>query len=56
MSDDSRVLNTLRYMAFDRAKGELNSMLQTFWSEDEGYKKMKAIIDKFINELKDNCL
>lgn len=47
---------TLRAMAWNRAKGELNSMIVTFVdttnkSEEEAFKKLSAIIEKFIEEV-----
>ena len=29
--DEQRIMRTMRTMAWERAKGELQSMLQTFW-------------------------
>ena len=54
-SDDSRVRITLRDMAWERAKGELYSMLCTFWgSEGENPKffdEVKAAIDEFVEKI-----
>jgi len=54
----SQVLRiTLRQMAWERAKGELRSMLQTFWGETKDYEWVKLLIDKFIHEAEDaSCL
>lgn len=52
MDNDSDVLKTLRYMAFERAFGELNAALSTFW-KDDSYAEYKVLIEKFIQDIKD---
>ena len=52
---DEKVLKTMRYMAWNRAKGELQSMLDTYWSgSDEQFTKMKKAINNFIEDVEDN--
>jgi len=52
---DEKVLKTMRYMAWNRAKGELQSMLDTYWSgSDEKFNTMKKAIDDFIEDVEDN--
>tara|TARA_R110001599_G_scaffold324065_1_gene535789 strand:+ start:284 stop:457 length:174 start_codon:yes stop_codon:yes gene_type:complete len=52
---DESVLKTMRYMAWNRAKGELQSMLDTYWSgSDEQFTKMKKAINNFIEDVEDN--
>ena len=34
MQQEDRITRNLRHMAWERAKGELNSMLHTFWGND----------------------
>lgn len=52
---DSKELRTMRMMAWERAKGELRSMLVTYW-DGGGYKDMEEAIDKFVKEVEDNAL
>ena len=59
---DGKILNSLRLMAWHRAKGELEAMLQTCYPKyGEGGKKIPGvyetitpIIDKFIKDMGDN--
>jgi hypothetical protein len=54
---DKEMLSTLRAMAWARAKGELESMLSTFYPEwyennnhvPNGYDELKTAIDDFIS-------
>ena len=49
-----KILEKMRYMAWNRAKGELRSMLDTYWSgSDEEFNAMKEAIDEFINGVED---
>lgn len=56
MSEDTLV-DTLRFMAWERAKGELKSILGTIYpdysNEDphEDYNELKSIIDKFVEDV-----
>lgn len=45
--DESREIRTMRYMAWARAKGELNSMLETYWDDTDKYDALKDEIEKF---------
>lgn len=59
---ESRTLKTLRLMAWERAKGELNAYLQTFWPDfypdgkeiDHGYDEESKMIMRFIKEFEEN--
>ena len=44
----------MRLMAWERAKGELNSMLQTHVGERDQYIKLKKSITDFINDVEKN--
>lgn len=46
----------IRLMAWERAKGELKSMLQThvFVGEQEQYDRLKQTITDFIKDVEDN--
>ena len=57
--EERRILNTMRYMAWERAKGELNSMLQTYWRTSDDthyYKRMEKAISEFIDDVEGNGL
>jgi hypothetical protein len=49
--EEKRMLRTMRYMAWERAKGELRSMLETYWHDDDKYDIMKEAIDEFIDDV-----
>lgn len=56
---DDRVLRALRGQAWERAKGELGSMLTTFWDghgNDEQFQKANKAIKEFIKHVEDNGL
>lgn len=45
------VVRNLRQMAWERAKGELKAMLQTYWDEDGTYEEISALINGFVDEV-----
>jgi adenosylmethionine-8-amino-7-oxononanoate aminotransferase len=45
----------MRLMAWERAKGELISMLQTYVAEQEQYDKLNKAINEFIKDVEDNA-
>lgn len=53
MSEDFRLMMTLRFQAWNRAKGELNSLLDTYWTAtgDGGYDELKIEINEFIKKI-----
>lgn len=53
---ESREIRTLRSMAWERAKGELSSMKQTFWDNGGNYKNFIDVLDKFIKTVEDRGL
>ena len=55
MSED-RVIRNLRHMAWERSKGELRSMLHTFWDDTDSYRDLKAAIEQLIKEVEMNGL
>lgn len=50
----SRELKTLRAMSWERAKGELRAMLNTYWDEPDKFSAMDAELDKFIKQVEEN--
>jgi hypothetical protein len=55
---ENTILSAMRTMAWERANGELQSMLQTYYSEHDGdkYQRMKLAITEFRIEVIDNAL
>ena len=54
MDSQDRQRQILRLMAWQRAKGELNSMLMTHVREQEQYDRLKKVIMEFIVDVEDN--
>ena len=55
MGDDTeKVLRTMRYQAWERAKGELRSMLHTYWGEEGRYEAFKKKMSDFIEDVEYN--
>jgi hypothetical protein len=47
----------MRNMAWERAKGELNSILQTYWSKVDGeFEPISKVIEDFIKNVEDHGL
>ena len=44
----------IRLMAWERAKGELNSMLQTHVGEREQHDRLEKAISDFVKDVEDN--
>jgi len=44
-------IRTMRYMAWARAKGELDSILETYWNDTKSYNAMKEKIKEFVTEV-----
>lgn len=54
--ENETILKTMRYMAWSRAKGELKSMLDTYWTGgSEKFTELKNTIDKFVEDIEDNA-
>lgn len=51
---EDKVLETLRNMAWERAKGELKSMLHTFYGGLSKFPEMSERIDNFIADMEDH--
>lgn len=57
MPADEHVLASMRTMAWERAKGELRSMLQTFWDGENGnFKPLSDKVEAFIKDVEDDGL
>ena len=48
MTPDPMMLHVMRAMAWERAKGELKSILQAFVNDRERFERMDEIINNFI--------
>ena len=56
---DEKIIRTLRSQAWERAKGELQAVLVTYWdghTKDEKFKAMNAAVDDFVERVEDNGL
>ena len=56
---EERILRTLRAQAWERAKGELNSILHTYWDgpgKDQNYKQMASLVKDLVTTVEDNGL
>lgn len=58
MPPKNHILLAMRMMAWERAKGELRSMLQTFFSEgdetvSQDFVKQRKLIEDFIKQYSD---
>ena len=56
---ESREIRVLRQQAWQRAKGELLSILVTYWSDDgddSAFNKIDALIAEFIKTVDDEAL
>lgn len=56
MSDNSDVMRSMRYMAWERAKGELNSIMATQEMKYENWERMEEAIDEFVTKVEDHEL
>ena len=56
MSENSDVMRSMRYMAWQRAKGELHSIMATQEMKYDNWEKMNEAIDKLITEVEDHEL
>lgn len=50
----NNILQTMRLMAWERAKGELLSILQTFWEEESSFDSIDKKVKDFIQDVEDN--
>ena len=56
---EDRVLRTLRAQAWERAKGELQAVLHTYWDgpgNDQKFREMDAAVKQLISTVEDNGL
>lgn len=51
--DEKRMFATMRQMAWERAKGELQAVLTTYWDEPEKFEQMNRELKKFIRKVED---
>jgi len=58
--NEDKILDSMRRMAWQRAKGELYSILETYFSDSQNhhsydeFDKQSKRIEKFIKEFEDN--
>ena len=54
--DDEKIIRTLRAQAWDRAKGELDAILSTFYDgygRDDQFREMDTAIKEFVKKVED---
>ena len=59
MYTESKIIRTMRLMAWERAKGEMHSILEAYWCADderEEYKVLSDEIKKFIKTVESRGL
>ena len=54
--EETLEIKIMRAMAWERAKGELMSMLQTFFDNKEKFEALDEAIKKLVAEVEDNEL
>ena len=54
--NEERIIRNMRHMAWERAQGELKSMLHTFWDSDEQYNELDKEVTDFIERIKNKGL
>lgn len=54
----SKELKAMRNMAWERAKGEIRAMLETYYAEDDGdkFENMEKLFDKFVEDVENSGL
>jgi hypothetical protein len=53
MSDDYRVIQTLRNMEWERIKGMLHGIVASYWDDEDEYNEMRENVRKFIKAVDD---
>jgi len=50
---DSKEIRVMRFMAWERVKGEMEAILAAFWDDDEGenYKKLHKLFHDFMDKI-----
>lgn len=51
--DDSRLLRTMRYMEWEKIKGQLSSMLHTYWGDEKKFEEASKHVNRFIKRIDD---
>ncbi len=54
MMEDVRTLSTMRRMAWCRAKGEIEAMLETYWQEQDAFEQIDEAFHAFVKQVEDN--
>jgi len=60
-NNDSREIRTMRHMAWERAKGEMRSMVVSVWGDGslgvtEEFTKLNDAVEEFIKRVEDEGL
>ena len=51
---ESLEILTMRLMEWERIRGQLRALLQTYWNNPEQYGKLADIIEKFTKEINEH--
>ena len=54
--NEEKIIRNMRHMAWERAKGELRSMLHTFWDDNPNNEQLAEQIDNFIEQVEEEGL
>ena len=52
--DDNRILQSMRQMAWERAKAEINSIFCAMYGGEERYEKFSELYKEFVSTVEDN--
>lgn len=55
-ADDKLMRGILRTMAWERAKGELRSMVETYNDERQQFESLNNAVEQFIEYIEDNAI
>lgn len=53
MATADQIIRNLRHMAWERAKGELQSLLHTYWDDDPACQALISEINCFVENIED---
>lgn len=56
MNRESNEIQVMRNMAWERAKGELRSMLTTYYDSEGRYDEMRNAVNEFVERVEMNAL
>jgi len=54
--NEDKIIRTMRLQAWERAKGELKAVLQTYWGSTSNYGAMNGEIKDFVKKIEERGL